>query len=133
MDKTNLEEVTVTVEDNLSELLYDGPSFGEVEYAYNAGHKEELDALKETFFPTEDVVNHPKHYISKNGIETIDVIDAWTEGLEGIVAVDTANVIKYISRWHKKNGIEDLKKARWYLNHLISEIERRMKEDSCVE
>lgn len=126
MDKTNLKEVTVTVEDNLSELLYDGPSFGEVEDAYNAGHKE-------TFFPTEDVVNHPKHYISKNGIETIDVIDAWTEGLEGIVAVDTANVIKYISRWHKKNGIEDLKKARWYLNHLISEIERRMKEDSCIE
>ena len=73
-----------------------------------------------------DNVNHPKHYISKNGIETIDVIDAWTEGIEGIVAVDTANVIKYISRWHKKNGIEDLKKAQWYLNHLIEHC----KEDS---
>ena len=119
MDKTNLEEVTVTVEDNLSGLLYDGPSFGEVEDAYNAEHKE-------TLFPTEDNVNHPKHYISKNGIETIDVIDAWTEGLEGIIAVDTANVIKYISRWHKKNGIEDLKKAQWYLNHLIEHC----KEDS---
>lgn len=89
---------------------------------------EELDYIK-----NEDVVNHPQHYISKGGIETIDVIDAWTEGLDGIVAVDTANVIKYISRWHKKNGIEDLKKARWYLNHLISEMERRMKEDCCIE
>ena len=77
-------------------------------------------------------VDHPQHYISKGGIETIDVIDAWTEGLDGIVAVDTANVIKYISRWNKKNGIEDLKKAQWYLNHLISEMERRMKEDSCI-
>lgn len=81
----------------------------------------------------EDVVNHPQHYISKGGIETIDVIDAWTEGLDGIVAVDTANVIKYISHWNKKNSIEDLKKARWYLNHLISEMERRMEEDSCIE
>ena len=111
MGKTNLKEVEVTVEDNLSALLYEGPSFGEVE----------------------DVVNHPQHYISKGGIETINVIEAWTEGLNGIVAVDTANVIKYISRWNKKNGIEDLKKARWYLNHLISEMERRMKEDSCIE
>ena len=72
----------------------------------------------------EDVVNHPRHYISKGGIETINVIEAWTEGLDGIVAVDTANVIKYISRWDKKNGIEDLKKARWYLNHLIMFMEK---------
>lgn len=92
---------------------------------------EELDYIKNEM--TEDVVNHPHHYISKGGIETIDVIDAWTDGLNGIVAVDTANIIKYISRWNKKNGIEDLKKARWYLNHLISEMERRMKEDSCIE
>lgn len=69
-----------------------------------------------------DNVEHPMHYISKNGIETIDVIDAWTEGLIGIDAVDTANIIKYISRWHKKNGLEDLKKARWYLNHLIERL-----------
>ena len=89
--------------------------------------------LKEVAVTVEDNVNHPQHYISKSGIETINVIDAWTEGLDGIVAVDTANVIKYISRWNKKNGIEDLKKARWYLNHLISEMERRMKEDSCLE
>lgn len=82
---------------------------------------------------TDDNVNHPSHYISKGGIETIDVIDAWTEGLDGIVAVDTANVIKYVSRWRKKNGIEDLKKARWYLNHLISEMEKRMKEDCCIK
>ena len=69
----------------------------------------------------EDMVNHPAHYIH-NGIETIDIIEAWTDGLNGVEAVDTGNVIKYISRWKDKNGLEDLKKAQWYLNHLISHI-----------
>lgn len=67
----------------------------------------------------EDMINHPTHYASKAGIEVIDVIDAFTEDLTGIEAVCTANVIKYICRWKKKNGIEDLKKARWYLDHMI--------------
>ena len=126
MSKTDLDTIrTVTVNEEL-DYISNGPTFGEVEDAYNVAHPEELADLKETLFPAEDNVNHPKHYISKNGIETIDVIDAWTEGLEGIVAVDTANVIKYISRWHKKNGIEDLEKAQWYLNHLINHC----KEDS---
>jgi len=70
-----------------------------------------------------DNVNHPAHY-QANGIETIDVIEAWTKDLDGIVAVCTANVIKYISRWHKKNGVEDLKKAQWYLNKLIEVLSR---------
>ena len=67
-------------------------------------------------------VNHPEHYQSNNGIEVIDVMDAFTEGLEGIDAVDTAQVIKYICRWKKKNGLEDLKKAKWYIDHLISKV-----------
>lgn len=71
-----------------------------------------------------DNVNHPEHYISKNGIETIDVIQAFTEDLSGIEATDTGNIIKYISRWKKKNGLEDLKKARWYLDHLIAHVEK---------
>ena len=70
-----------------------------------------------------DNVNHPQHY-QANGLETIDVIEAWTKDLDGIVAVCTANVIKYISRWNKKNGIEDLKKAQWYLNKLIDVLVR---------
>lgn len=128
MSKTGLSTIrTVTVNEELDYISHE-PTFGEVEDAYNAAHPEELADLKETFFTTEDNVNHPKHYISKNGIETIDVIDAWTEGLEGIVAVDTANVIKYISRWHKKNGIEDLKKAQWYLNHLINHCKEDLED-----
>lgn len=71
-----------------------------------------------------DMVNHPGHYKTSNGLEAIDVIEAFTEGLEGINAVDTGNAIKYILRWHKKNGVEDLKKAVWYINHLINRLER---------
>lgn len=73
-----------------------------------------------------DMVNHPSHYISDDGIEVIDVIKAFTKGLEGIEATDTGNIIKYICRWNQKNGIEDLKKARWYINHLIGELEYKV-------
>ncbi len=71
-----------------------------------------------------DNVNHPSHYKTNNGLETIDVIRAFTEDLKGVEAVDTAQVLKYICRWKKKNGLEDLKKARWYLNDLIDWVER---------
>ena len=69
--------------------------------------------------PKPDNVNHPKHYISTTGLETIDVIEAFTSDLVGLEAVCTANILKYICRWKHKNGIEDLKKAQWYLNKLI--------------
>lgn len=71
-----------------------------------------------------DVVNHPPHYKTENGLETIDVIEAFTADLKGIEATDTGNIIKYICRWKKKNGLQDLKKAQWYLNHLITHVEK---------
>lgn len=71
-----------------------------------------------------DLVNHPNHYISETGLETIDVIEAFTHDLEGIEAVCTANVIKYICRWKNKNGVQDLKKAKWYLERLINKLEK---------
>lgn len=70
-----------------------------------------------------DNVNHPNHYKSSNGIECIDAIEASVEGLTGLEAVCTANVLKYIWRWKKKNGLEDLRKAKWYLEKLISVME----------
>ena len=70
-----------------------------------------------------DMVNHPPHYISESGLETIDIIQGFTIDLNGIEAYDTGNILKYICRWKKKNGIEDLKKAQWYLNHLIKHLE----------
>ena len=70
-----------------------------------------------------DMVNHPSHYKAKNGMEVIDVIEAFTANLSGYEATHTGNVIKYICRWKEKNGLEDLKKAQWYLNRLIKNIE----------
>ena len=71
-----------------------------------------------------DMVNHPAHYKAVNGLEVIDVIEAFTAKLTGIQATDTGNIIKYICRWKEKNVLEYLKKAQWYLNHLISVIEK---------
>ena len=72
---------------------------------------------------TDDVmVNHPSHYQTKHGLEAITVIEDFTEDLKGIEAVDTANALKYIMRWHKKNGLQDIKKAIWYLQHLENHL-----------
>jgi hypothetical protein len=71
-----------------------------------------------------DNVNHPSHY-TQGKIECIDAIEESTKGLLGISAVCVANVIKYIWRYKFKNGIEDLKKARWYLDKLISHEENQ--------
>ena len=64
-----------------------------------------------------DVVNHPSHY-TQGRFETIDVIaDALTpEMLEGFCI---GNVLKYVLRYRHKNGVEDLRKARWYLDKAI--------------
>jgi hypothetical protein len=68
-----------------------------------------------------DNVNHPSHY-TQGAIECIDAIKEATKGLLGIEAVCTANIIKYVWRWKFKNGVEDLHKARWYLDRLIDEV-----------
>lgn len=69
-----------------------------------------------------DNVNHPAHYASGK-VECIDAIECATVELSGLEAVCTANVIKYIWRYRRKNGLEDLKKCAWYLNKLISVVE----------
>lgn len=78
----------------------------------------------------DEMVSHPSHYQSANGLEVIDVIEAFTADLKGIEAVDTGNVIKYICRWKQKNGIQDLKKAMWYLTNLINHVENKEKESN---
>ena len=70
---------------------------------------------------TEDKINHPKHYGGKdNPYETIKVIEAW--GLDK--NFNLGNAVKYISRADKKeSNVEDLKKARWYLDREIQKLE----------
>ena len=71
-----------------------------------------------------DMVNHPSHY-TQGGIECIDALKAATVSKTGIEAVCTANAIKYLWRYEEKNGIEDVKKARWYIDRLIKELEEK--------
>lgn len=73
-----------------------------------------------------DMVNHPTHYQfgNENQYEVIKVIDAWELGFS------LGNTVKYISRAghkHPEKELEDLKKARWYLDHHISNLEKKMK------
>jgi hypothetical protein len=66
-------------------------------------------------------------YLAK--YEVIDIIDEFTKDLSGTEAVCTANAIKYILRWKKKNGIQDVKKAIWYLQHMVDKEEERLREE----
>lgn len=69
-----------------------------------------------------DMVNHPTHYTNSN-IECIDAIEEVTKPLDGFESYLTGNILKYLWRWKLKNGLEDLQKAKWYLNKLIKEVE----------
>ena len=69
-----------------------------------------------------DMVNHPQHY-TQGGIECIDALKAATVGKRGIEAVCVANVIKYLWRYEEKNGIEDIRKAKFYIERLLKELE----------
>lgn len=77
---------------------------------------------------SKDNVNHPTHY-TQAGIECIDAITAAVSGKSGIEAVCVANVIKYLWRYELKNGVEDVRKAQWYLNRLVSELDKSI---GCV-
>ena len=68
-----------------------------------------------------DPVNRPAHYTS-GGIECIDAMQA-AFGDDAVKGFCLCNAFKYLWRHRSKNGVEDLKKARWYLNRLIREME----------
>lgn len=69
-----------------------------------------------------DMVNSPSHY-TQGAIECIDAIEQVVKDLDGMEAMCTGNAIKYLWRWKHKNGIEDLKKAQWYLQRMIDNLE----------
>lgn len=64
-----------------------------------------------------DMVNHPPHYQIGGGLEVIDIIDAVVPDPSSYYL---GNILKYELRYPKKGGVEDLEKARWYLNRLIA-------------
>lgn len=73
-----------------------------------------------------DNVNHPAHY-NTGEIEVITYINDKLN-YEEFTGYLTGNIIKYISRYKHKNGLEDLKKAQWYLNYLINYMETTEKK-----
>ena len=91
------------------------------EYVIESYKQWEKLQQKEGQVMEKDMVNHPLHYTSGK-IECIDALEAATSGLEGIEAFCTANAIKYLWRWKHKNGVEDLRKSIWYINHLIEHV-----------
>ena len=103
-----------------------------IDYAeYNESYYGDYEHTDSGLLESEpDMVNHPSHYQSETGIEAIDVMKAFTDGLVGMEAVDTAQVIKYICRWKRKNGLEDLYKAKWYLENLIDYVEESTKKEN---
>lgn len=64
-----------------------------------------------------DVVNHPSHYESGK-FECIEVMEE-TQGKEAVMDFCICNAFKYLYRHNRKNGIEDIKKAKWYLDKYI--------------
>ena len=68
-------------------------------------------------------VNHPDHYQNIAGVEAIDILNDVVKDLPGKQAAMLWNSMKYLFRFQKKNGVEDLNKARNYLDYLIADIE----------
>lgn len=66
-------------------------------------------------------VDHPRHY-TQGGIECIDAIRA-SMSPSGFADYCKGNIVKYLWRYRDKGGLEDLKKAAWYLNALIKHAE----------
>ena len=102
------------------------------ELAFLTGQKQELsneleklrkmlnaaEAYAEGVPSEHDPVNHPAHYTAGK-VECIDAIESATVGLTGGLAYATGAAIKYLWRWSRKGGAEDLRKARWYVDRLI--------------
>ena len=71
-----------------------------------------------------DNIIRPNHYASEKGFEVFDVQEAFIHELKGMSASYWCNIVKYILRFQRKNGVEDLKKAKYYLEKLIEEEEK---------
>ena len=102
--------------------------FKEEQENFYMGKKEEQANMQSDNL---DMVNSPAHY-NKSGIETIDIIESVTD--DGFESYLQGNILKYLCRYKYKNGVEDLEKAKWYLNRLIKTIgERRRWHLTCYQ
>ena len=99
LERKELEKIA----DELREVVVIGSRIGYLNDCASVSHVE----------LNENRVNHPSHY--NKGIETIDYIESWN------MDFNIGNVIKYVTRaGHKDNKLEDLEKAKWYLEREIN-------------
>jgi hypothetical protein len=109
----NIEPVnSPKIQDSSSEPLASSPCMDGVDA------DQFIESIMEARGRTSDPIN-PSHY-KQGGIECIEAMKVALGG--GFLGYLRGNAIKYLWRYDKKNGVEDLKKARWYLDRLIKEV-----------
>ena len=114
----SIDDATPTEWDKLkADRYYDNRPFQEPECVLPADHHEMMKA--DRYAPSPDPVQHPPHY-KVGEVEAIDYIEQQLGG-QGIRHYLEGNILKYMHRWRYKNGVEDLRKAKWYLDKLIFE------------
>lgn len=117
-----LPDITLNLE-GLQNKPIDLPQVKFQEIKGREGVERFVNELFENKSNVEDKVNNPSHY-NAGEIECIDAIAAalTLDELKGFVR---GNVIKYLWRMEHKGGLEDLKKAQWYLDYLIKKLEEK--------
>ena len=88
---------------------------------------EEADKELKAASSKTDAVNYPDHY-KIGDIECIDVMLA-TQGVDAVINFCICNSFKYIYRHVNKNGLEDIRKAKWYLDKALELVDSR--KDKC--
>lgn len=101
----------------------------------NVENEKEMEGKQMEEIKVNDSVNHPSHYEGHTSIECIDAM-ILTFGVKRTAEYCVQNAYKYIWRHENKNGIEDLKKAEWYLNkfdELVTWCETKFSADGTIE
>lgn len=109
----------ITGIDDSDEVLDVAITISENDFFINSGDIHSV--IKENMI---DPVKKPSHYQGRFGLEAVDVIKNFVACPEQEEGFYWGNTIKYMLRWHSKNGVEDLKKARQNLDWLIEALEK---------
>ena len=89
-------------------------------WKHEGPHSYAQEALMKIAAKKDDAVAHPSHYTAGK-VECIDGIESALTGLEGMEAFCTGCAIKYLWRWKRKGGKQDLAKAKWYIDRMLAD------------
>lgn len=135
----NLEDIMGECEQKETEQECDTPYNGAIKKK-SIKHKKYVEQMKGEHKTMEEIkvndsVNHPGHYEGHTSIECIDAM-ILTFGVKRTAEYCVQNAYKYIWRHENKNGIEDLKKAEWYLNkfdELVNWCETKFSAEGTIK